>query len=584
MSNLKEITSFNSWFDKNIFDDSVTIDRLLIELCQKIIKMGVSRDITLVAIKNGIQILLYDSSQKLNEQSLLYSESSLPILNGPGPHFITNENNETTIYCQVMHEDSPVFSMKAIDLNNKDEYLLPIVYAIADKINLAFRFKEERKFDFVQKKLIEEFFNCDLATSEAWKVIARSATLFLPSFAPFKIDPPPLCQILTYKTGDKYIVMRGGQPGEAVSSTYYERIAIPLKVDETICGIPIEKDIEFLLTDPSSEYPDRYQSYLYDKQIAKSELVFTIRSNSKIIAILNIEHPEKDVFTNYCIESVRRSTTTLSPFVKAVLEREEKQRRKEISLLYIMTEILRRMASLYRHKIGQLLLKSRLTINKISTNAKVSIQIKDDLDYLTEFINEFDDKSKAFLSDLPNYIKYQNIGVSYAINQAIKELDAQNLEQKDKIKILVSKLDKEIFVYASQMLKEHIYNLVNNSVIAIKQRISRLEQESGEINISIKRVKMTDTISNKKKSPARIFVKITDNGGGVDAKLYPHIGDFGFTTRREMGGTGYGLPAAREYIQSVNGGGFKTLNKEGEGFEISFFLQEFDPTFHSTIS
>ena len=91
-------------------------------------------------------------------------------------------------------------------------------------------------------------------------------------------------------------------------------------------------------------------------------------------------------------------------------------------------------------------------------------------------------------------------------------------------------------------------------------------------------------MQNKKTSPSRVFVKISDNGGGVSEEHYPHIQEFGYTTRREKGGTGYGLPAADEYIQSVNGGNFRTQNDPGRGFNVEFFVQEFDPSFHHAIA
>ena len=351
--------------------------------------------------------------------------------------------------------------------NYKDaQRFLPVLASVADKINLAFGYKEERRFDRVQKRLIEEFFKRGLATSQAWNVIAKYSAQFLPDFAPFEIHPQPLSQILTYKPGDRHLVMRASQSGDPITAAYNERVAIPLKVDETICGIPIENNLEFLLTNPANEYPGRYQAYLYQERLAKSELVFTIRDSNEIIAVINIEHPDEGVFTEYCVESIRRATRSLSPFVKAVIEREEQQRRKEISLMYVMTEILRRMASIYRHKIGQLLLKSRIIIDKLSKAYAHDDSMQTDLAYLRHFISDFDDKSKAFLTELPNYIKYQHIGIIFVINQALKELDAEVLEQEkgDKIKIELSYPGKEIYVYASQLLKEHIYNLINPNV------------------------------------------------------------------------------------------------------------------------
>ena len=128
-----------------------------------------------------------------------------------------------------------------------------------------------------------------------------------------------------------------------------------------------------------------------------------------------------------------------------------------------MTEILGRMASIYRHKIRASLLKSRLTIENLSEAHATDKGTQSALTSLGNHIDNFDEKSTAFLSELPNYIKYQNIGVKFAINEAAKELDAEKLESGDGISIVISAPENEIYVYASQMLKEHIYNLANNN-------------------------------------------------------------------------------------------------------------------------
>jgi signal transduction histidine kinase len=578
---LTDISTFNSWLNKAIYDDNTKIDGLLISLCKKLIEVHVAQQTMLLAIKNGSTLCLYDSNIP-NENAIRRVDSiDTQNLTTPDPHTNRLSGNKIEMFCQVIFQDRPLFILQS-HLEVKDEYI-DVLNSVADKINFAFSIKEERRFDRVQKTLIEEFFDKGLQTQEAWKVIAKYSTQFLPDFAPFVIQTPaPLSQILTYKQGDLHLLMRASQSGDPAISEYNERLAVPLKVDETICGILLEKKLDFLLTNPAREYPERYQAYLFHKQLAKSELVLPIKYADEVIAIINIEHPDESVFTDYCVETISRAAKSLAPLVKAVIDREERQRRKEISLLYVMTEVLSRMASVYRHKIGQLLLKSRSVIEDLTEDYAHDPAIQQELNNLRDFINDFDGKSKAFLTELPNYIKYQRIGISFAISEAVKELDAVALEKNREIKIVTSYPLKEIDVYASPMLKEHIYNLVNNAVLTIQQRIAEKKQSSGIINIAITYQEVTDTME-KITSPSRVFVEISDNGGGVPEEDYPHILKFGYTTRREKGGTGYGLPSAREYIQSVQGGDFKTENKPGIGFSVKFFLQEFDPSFHLTV-
>lgn len=575
---LHELAALNTWMDDRIFDDTVRIDQLLVNTCLKLQEVTSPYQVTLLAKAGSVTYSMYDSLSA----NPLWVERLAQHIEGDefadaGPHIVIRSDSLIEYRCQVTYRDGIIYVLNASYVTAKDGELQTFFVMIADKINLAFRFKEERRFDQVQKELVAEFFNRGLATSEAWQVIAEFSTRFLPDFFPLQIVPKPLAQVLTYKTGDRYLIMRASQSIDSSSSIDGFQTAIPLKVDETICGIPIERNLEYLVVNPGREYPERYQSYLFPKTLAQSELVFPIKHNEEVIAVLNIEHPNEGAFSNYCVEAVRRATLAIGPFVKAIIQREERQRRKEISLLYVMTEILRRMGSLYRHKIGQMLLKSRLIISDLSSQISEP-STRGDLMTLGNLIDEFNEKSNAFLTDMPNYIRYRNIEICAAVQQAVLELDAKALA-KSGITIDIDLPGAEVYVYGSSLLKEHIYNLLNNAVLAIKAQISLGRAVSGRITISVTRVQVTDTLE-KVSSPARIFIDISDNGGGVPAEHYPHVEDFGYTTRREQGGTGYGLPAAREYVQSLNGA-FCTENSPDKGFRVRFFVQEFTPAFHT---
>jgi len=578
----------NDWISREIFNEEINISAFLFNLCSKLDKDEFCDEVTLYGLRNGSTLKMYSTGQTETQIPTIDESVVLPRINGAGPVITKQDDRHIIVYCQIIPNTKELFILKACLHDLDIDHARLLFTSVADSMNLAFIYKEERRFDNIREALLEEFFKRRLSPSEAWKIIAEFAAKFLPDFPPFDIHPRPLSQIFTYKFGEKYIILRASQSGVLCASSLNERIAIPLKVDETVSGVVIERDLEFLLVNPTIDYPNRYQAYLYSGRKANSELVFPIRhatrsSENEIIAILNIEHPDADVFNTYSVESIKRAGRFLSPFVWAIIKTEETQRDKEISLLYIMTGILGRMASMYRHKIDNLLFKSRFLMHDILKRHENNENTRRDINDLESFINDFDEKSKAFLTELPNYIEYQNIGINYSIKEAVKDIDAKKLERDQSIKFTINIPPKEIFVYASQMLKEHLYNLINNSVLAIKQRISDKLQSDGEIAITVTYKKVTDTLKKESKaSPSRVHVEITDNGGGVPQEHYPDIEEFGKTTRREKGGTGYGLPAAREYIQSINGGAFHTINNPGKGFTVSFFIQEFDPSFHKT--
>ncbi len=104
-----------------------------------------------------------------------------------------------------------------------------------------------------------------------------------------------------------------------------------------------------------------------------------------------------------------------------------------------------------------------------------------------------------------------------------------------------------------------VLNLLSNAKDAIMDRRLRLDGEfDGKINI--------DTSVNGNE----MFIRMTDNGGGVDAEAMERIFEPYFTTKSSTNGTGLGLYMSRMIIQNHNNGNLKVKNvKDGACFEIS---------------
>ena len=80
-------------------------------------------------------------------------------------------------------------------------------------------------------------------------------------------------------------------------------------------------------------------------------------------------------------------------------------------------------------------------------------------------------------------------------------------------------------------------------------------------------------IGIKKENGSRFaFVKVMDNGTGIDEEILPRIFEPYFTTKEQGKGTGVGLYMAKMIIEQNMGGTITASNREGGGavFEIRF--------------
>ncbi len=489
----------------------------------------------------------------------------IPIRVAKGMHFVI-----------ILQDDLP--TVDASQFNIKDN--LSFAESLSSQVGILVQHKLSDRIHSLKSELIDEFFKNELKPSQCWNTIVNYIVRFLPDWGPLKIDPAPKTQILTYNKNDRHMILQASRSYEESEGEFIDTIrgAIPLKVDDTICGLVIERNTDVVYVNPT-EHVERYKGYLFGSEYPQSELVVAIRYEDEICALMNLEHMGENVFYQYHIDVLLDVANFLGPFVNAVIARERRQRDKEISLLYILTKLLRRMASTYRHKTSGLLLKSRYKINKLEKELKdIGGEPYSHLQELSAYVNEYQERSKTFLSELPRFIHSERIDINRAIDEAKQEFDPDKMASKEKIIFLDERRQLNLDVYASRMLREHIYNLIHNSIDAIRDAKSQGRITEGKIIIRVSRKKVEDA-KQKETSPARIYVEIQDNGGGVHPEEFPRIYEFRFTTRRKSGGTGFGLPAAREFMQSIDGD-LEVENYFPEGFLVRFYLEEYTPNYH----
>ena len=99
----------------------------------------------------------------------------------------------------------------------------------------------------------------------------------------------------------------------------------------------------------------------------------------------------------------------------------------------------------------------------------------------------------------------------------------------------------------------------------------------GEIDIEVKKIEVKDKLMQPTASKL-VMCRVSDNGTGVPEEVEAQVGSPGFTTKGSYG-TGYGLSAAKEYVETV-GGKLDFTNIPDKGFVVELVLEEFDERKH----
>jgi signal transduction histidine kinase len=376
-----------------------------------------------------------------------------------------------------------------------------------------------------------------------------------------------------YEEGDRYLWIAGTDGNEPVGTE--------VLVDSSICGLLVEKETsDFVAVNPN-ERLDRYKGFLLGegKRIPESELAVRIELDGQMIGVINLEHPKANVFKAEHVERMREAARFIAPFIGALRARHERQRSKELGVLYAVTRLLGRMASAYQHLLGHPLLKSRLTLERLCKQANEhSWDIRGDLGELGRYIDQIRDSSDRFCESIPFFVKYGRVDLLSTIENAIAPFRKERFVEEEDIRInLTAPLETEP-VYASALLREHFYNIIDNSIYAVREALAAKKVKAGRIDILVEPVDVKDALG-KETGSKLINVRIEDNGTGVSKKNERDIGKPRFTTKG-VHGSGFGLAAGKEYMQSV-GGDLTWKNLAGKGFIVSFHLEVFDPRKHS---
>jgi signal transduction histidine kinase len=402
-----------------------------------------------------------------------------------------------------------------------------------------------------------------------WDGLARLFVNFLPSWGPYKFDHPPLVQILTYtKRNPKFLRLRAASRGSALASS-------AIRVDSTVVGAAVEKDInEYLYVNPAQdpEFKSRYASYLFE-EIAQTEVVIPIRSKGSLTAFVNVEHKDETALSPYHLMMAIEASEYLTPFIVSMIDEEEDDQSREASLNYVVTKLLHRMAKTYRHKTAQ-----RIgTVRNCISNLRIVFPTRDDrqeriIKMMQENLDIHQTLSQNFLTDLPKFVAFSRINITSMVLEAMREFP-----EDDDFKFGKLPNDEQLEVFASEMAREHVWNLINNALDEVRECYRKKIRARGEIVVCVER----DVELGKRDSAfSYIVVSISDNGRGIPLAMREEVIRPGVSGKKN--GNGFGLAAANDYMLSIEGHLEIAESAQG-GADIRLYFPEYTDHYHDQL-
>lgn len=478
------------------------------------------------------------------------------------------------IECKTYHKDSLL----------NDNEIRNFLEIACGQLEVAVRSKNQQRDLMKLSKIQDELFIEELDITKSLQSILDNLIFALPNIGPLKITPNPEVQILFYREGDEFLTIK--------ATTGSEKINTRLSVENSISGHLIENPyLPYYLCEPKSD--PRYKSYLGKSEIGdiskiiETELVIPLKIDNKIIGLINFESEIQNAFKPRHIEAMIKLAEKVSPIVNALQKRLEKIQLQDVASVYAMKKFLKRISKTFVHKFrsptSNIHLNLRLVMDEINKleNFNNNQHIEAFQRSLSGF-NDLNNLQEEFAEALPSYLDFECLSINDIINGAINDISNPEELKQDKLDFeIIYNNEKDYKVFCSRFLREHIYNILNNSKYSIGEKTlntallsdTLLEDFTGKIIIE------TSLIVDQEESEInqQCKIRIRDNGKGLNKEMLNSVPK-PFTTKAS--GTGYGISAAYHYLKSI-GGRMELDSEENNFFEVVMYLDIFDDRLHS---
>lgn len=452
------------------------------------------------------------------------------------------------------------------------------VTAVTSQLSNALRFYAGWRERIVEGDILRAFFGGPtLKPSKCLAELARQVPRLLLDIGPLAITPLPDVQILFLSKNGKYLTIR--------ATTGEEQDITRVKVADSACGYLVEDpSLPYYLCDPRKER--RYKSYLGRSEDApkemRTELAVPIREANMPMAILNFESEHENAFPPPQIDAALQCAKIAAPWIRALWDRLETGWSKELAMDSVMGGYVLGNTRLLAHNAGNAAarLAASLELAQMflpSDNPEVSTRLQSA--QLTA--REIGQMLSKFSRDVDDSATFGKQRIMPILEDAVRRArDLHDVELRDRITIRGPE-GKDCDVYCSKMLGQHIYEVLSNSVFWLNRRLENQADPRGEITIRVEQ-RREGKEHQERDLNTRCVIRIRDNGKGVSQETLRRLRDFprGYTERRDQGGTGYGLFALRQYLDSI--GGWAALDsEENKFFEVTISVDVYDSEVHA---
>lgn len=574
----------------NVVD--INIDETLDQLCNQLKVISQSDLYAICFLENDKKVIHFGSQQE--NSKLRKNVISLIPQNFNGRDILhKSKNNIDMIFLPVFElegADDILFCVITLIFLNKDtfadpkplNYIIDFCSEVANRLSILITHAIRKRCGKFRHNIIESFFDNNFTYQSTLDNSLKELLSFIPDWKHYKHKKPPFIQYLSFSNeSDSLRISADTQKKDGILDTTTGTL---VHINDSVCGTLIKQALKdntktHLIINPQEGYENKYKTYNANS-IPQSEMVVLLKNSGKIIGVLNFEHEEPNYFSNYYVQMINKVAEIVAPLYDKIQYNAQLLLKRESSLLYSMSRFLFRLNNTYTHKTAQIKPIIYDLINDIKIEFKDNNKGLKLAEQLFSRFDHFSTLSNNFLENAPHYVSDGPIKVSNILENVIRQFDPIIRYGNHSIKFEVSIFDNSVCVRASQLLEEHIYNLIDNSITAISNRLQNNDSDKvdGLIEIIVSKSEFKDHRRNKTMG-SRIHFVIKDNGTGINKNLLQKLGNYGFSTKKISGGSGYGLAAAIDYIRS-KGGEIQFSNiyngtDKPLGFNIEFFLEQF---------
>jgi signal transduction histidine kinase len=480
------------------------------------------------------------------------------------------------------------------------------VLALVSQLAIAYNHHDRATEHARVRELWSSFVQSDLSPTKCFKTVAKRIGEFFPDFGPIQFRGDPQVQILMLSKDpdpdarDPNELVIRGTTGDEYAGT---RIAISRSISGHLINSP---NLSYFCDDPTKpEYKGLYREYL--GKAIRTELVVRLIVEGNTVGVLNLESGTPLAFNIHHIKALLRLADSIAPVLSVFEQRLEMNSNMQLSVASSTARYLSGIARVYRHSLTTPLATFRTNVDEASDVVlKDAMQIVErvqtaigagsqsklisNIDKLVKTLDgtkelfallrdtqaEISTYTNDFVADIANYAESGPANL-LAILQAAVQLVNESIIHGKPIRIEFAPIESDgpPTVFASRLLKQHLYSIFHNAVRAIEARCL-LDPISGLISISVREESppaSQEVLLNK-----TWVVSIRDNGQGVTEEQLIELNRFDFGTRfREDPGQGFGLVAAHRYIASI-GGRIELDSEFGSFFEVILHFSREEPT------